>query len=254
MRMGLTLALCGVAPSTTYAAPSPVTVTGVPPQIVPTISEVGAPQFAIPDGSSSFLGDQGGGSTSGGTGTGTGSTVSGGAALDQLMSTSYGELAVSNAQTVGVTGNALADIGQVESNFQNIGTANGSSSATGVWQITQGTWDSYVAKYGLPYTNADRTNVADQSVVASYIIKDYANSVTAGTGQPATVVQTYGAYVFGPSAGANMANASSDEPLSSYVSSKALANNNMTGWTVGQFDAKFSSKLGSSASTIVQSS
>jgi len=39
-----------------------------------------------------------------------------------------------------------------------------------------------------------------------------------------------------------------------FVSATALSNNNMTGWTVGQFTSTFSNKLGSSASTIVQSS
>ncbi len=249
--MGTALAFCGVVSSTALADPSPVTVTGVPPQVVPTIQETGAPTFTTPDGGSSFLGDQGGSSSGGGTTGygGTGSTTGGGAALDQLMSTSYGSLAVNNAQSVGVSGDALADIGLVESNFQNVGTANGSSSATGVWQITQGTWDDYVSKYDLPYTDADRSNVADQSVVASYIIKDYASSVTAETQQPATVVQTYGAYVYGPSAGANMAAASPDTPMSAFVSSTALANNNMTGWTVGQFYSTMGNKIGSTASS-----
>lgn len=73
--------------------------------------------------------------------------------------------------------------------------------------------------------------------------------MTSQTGVPATVVQTYGAYVFGPTAGADMADASDNEPLSSYVSAKALANNNMTGWTVGQFYSTEAAKIGSTASS-----
>jgi len=146
----------------------------------------------------------------------------------------------------------MAGLGQLESGFRNVGTANGSSSATGPWQITTGTWNDTVAKYNLPYTASDITNPAAQAQVASYIAKDYSNAVSKQTGQPATVLQTYGAWVFGPTPGSNMATADPAKPLSSYVSAQALSNNNMTGWTVGQFYSKFGNKLGSGANQTVQ--
>ncbi len=239
------------------ADPAPVTITGVPPQIIPTYAEVGAPTFVTPSGGGSFMGGTGTGSsdTSSGSTDWTGYTSgSGSSAMDAMMATSYGALAAASATQVGVTPEAMADLGQLESGFKNIGTSNGSSSATGPWQITTGTWAGEIAKYNLPYTASDITNPAAQATVASYIASDYADAVSAKTGQPATVVQTYGAWVFGPTPGANMATATASTPLSNFVSATALSNNNMTGWTVGQFDAKFSSKLGSSASTIVQSS
>jgi hypothetical protein len=52
--------------------------------------------------------------------------------------------------------------------------------------------------------------------------------------------------------GSNMATADPAKPLSSFVSDQALSNNNMTGWTVGQFYSKFGNKLGSGANQTVQ--
>ena len=234
--------------------------TGVPAQIIPQAAETGAPSFTTPSGGSTFFGDTntGGDNSSGDTGgdgsSGGGSTTVGsGASYDTMMAQSYGQTALNTAQQLGINPNAIAGIGQLESNFQNVGTANGSSSATGPWQITSGTWNGYIAKYNLPYTASDITNPNAQAVVANYILKDYASSVSSAIGQPATVQQAYGAYVFGPTGGSGLASASSTAPMSDYVSAQALANNNMTGWTVGQFYNRVSSKIGSVATQTVTS-
>ena len=101
-------------------------------------------------------------------------------------------------------------------------------------------------KYNLPYTAADRTNPDAQAVVANYILKDYGSQVSSAIGQPATVQQAYGAWVFGPTGGASIATATDpNAPLSNYVSAQSLANNNATGWTVGQFYSHVASKVGS---------
>ena len=172
--------------------------------------------------------------------------------MTNMMGQSYGQTAYATAQQLGNNPEAVAGIGQIESGFRNVATANGSSSATGPWQITGGTWSDYVSRYNLPYTASDRTNPDAQAVVANYIIRDYAASVTAATGQSATVQQAYGAYVFGQTAGGNIANASSSEPLGNYVSARNLANNNMTGWTVGQFYNLVGSKIGGVATQTVK--
>ena len=244
-----------LVPSTlAWADPAPVTATGVPAQIIPAYPETGAPSFVTPAGGSSFLGDTS--SPSGSDGSNVWGTYSGGggSAMDAMMATSYGDIASTAATQIGVNPEAMAGLGQTESGFQNVGTSNGSSSATGPWQITTGTWNDTVAKYDLPYTAADITNPAAQATVASYIAKDYATTISNATGQPATVLQTYGAWVFGPTPGAAMAGAQASAPLSNFVSSTALSNNNMTGWTVGQFNSVFSNKLGSTANQQVISS
>ena len=240
------------------ADPSPVTLSDLPAQVIPSIAEVGAPNFVTPAGGGSFMPDGGSSTSSPGTDSststldGTGYSGGGTAAMDAMMATSYGPLAASYSSQLGLNPEAMAGLGQLESGFQNVGTSNGSSSATGPWQITTGTWNSTVAKYGLPYTSADITNPAAQAQVATYIAKDYSSAVSQATGQPATVVQTYGAWVFGPTPGGQMAVADPSTPLSKFVSATALSNNNMTGWTVDNFYSKFGNKLGSAASQTVQ--
>jgi len=85
-------------------------------------------------------------------------------------------------------------------------------------------------------------------------MKDYGAQVSSAIGQPATVQQTYGAYVFRPAAGQRLAGAvDGNAPMSNYVSATSLANNNMTGWTVSQFQNRVSSKVGAVATQTVQS-
>ena len=227
----------------------------VPEQVIPETLETGSPTFTAGAGAA-FPGQQQpapgqagqqGGSTSGG-----GSYTGSGNAYDRMMAQTYGQTALTTAQQLGVNPNALAGFGVLESGFQNVGTANGSSSATGPWQITSGTWSDYVARNNLPYSAADRNNPEAQAVVASYILKDYSSQVSAATGSPATVQQAYGAWVFGPTGGGRLARSTDmTEPMSNYVSATALRNNNMTGWTVGQFYNRVSSKIGDVAGQTV---
>lgn len=57
----------------------------------------------------------------------------------------------------------------------------------------------------------------------------YPKSVSQVTGQPATVLQTHGARVYGLNAVGQIAAANASEPMRNYASIPALANNNMTG-------------------------
>jgi len=245
----------GVTPA--IADPAPSNFQGVPAQIIPTYQEVGAPTFTTPSGAASFSGLQSGtgtgGTDPGAGGSGGGSPYTGGGStpLQSMMATSYGQIAYATAQQLGNSPDAVAAFGVLESGFQNVPTANGSTSATGPWQITTGTWNDYVAKYNLPYTTADMTNPNAQAVVANYIIQDYSAQVSAAIQSSATVEQAYGAFVFGAHAGAGMAGADPSDPMSKYVSATALANNNMTGWTVAQFYNRVSSKVGSVATQTV---
>ena len=95
----------------------------------------------------------------------------------------------------------LAGIGQIASGFRNIPTANGSSSTTGPRQITTGMWNGTVAKYGL--VTARRTSAIQRRrrTVASYIMRDTAQTISNATGQAATTLDTYGGYLFGTNNG-----------------------------------------------------
>lgn len=222
--------------------------TAVPEQVIPESLETGSPTFMAGAGTA-FPGQQP--STGGGTGQsgslapGGSSYTGGGNAYDRMMAQTYGQTAANTAQQLGLNPNALAGFGVLESGFQNVGTANGSSSATGPWQITSGTWNDYVTRNNLPYTAADRNNPEAQAVVASYILKDYSSQVSSAIQAPATVQQTYGAWVFGPAGGSRIAAATDpSSPLSNYVSATALSNNNMTGMTVAQFYSRVGAKIG----------
>ncbi len=168
--------------------------------------------------------------------------------MTAMLSTSYGATAVSTAAQTGVNAEAVAAIGQAESRFQNVATANGTSSATGPWQIVSGTFLGTSQKYGLGYTAADITNPQAQAVESSYIIKDTAAAVSAATNQPATVAQTYAGYVFGPTNGAAIATAPDSTLLSTILPASYLTNNNLPlSTTVGQLNANYAARLGSAA-------
>lgn len=243
------------APLTVEAQPAPSSWQGVPLQIIPAFQEQGAPTFTSPSGSGAGTsqGSTGGSASGAGIGGNTGSSIGSGALYDTLAAQSYGQPAIDTAQQLGNNPNALAAFAQLESGFRNVPTANGSSSATGPWQITAPTWNEYVSRYNLPYTAADRTNPAAQAVVSNYVLRDYANQVSISIGQPATVQQAYGAWVYGPASGSGLASASDpNTPLSNFASASNLAKNNMTGWTVGQFNAFVGSKVGSVATQTVR--
>jgi Transglycosylase SLT domain len=212
----------------------------VPEQVIPSIPEVGTPNIATTSTSS-----VGGTSAASGASTATSYTGAWGTtnATQTLLAQSYGAQAVADATAAGINPDTLAAFGQIESNFQN--TGNATSSASGVWQVTDATWNQYASQLGL--SDADRSDPAVQAQVASAIISSYANSVASSTGSSPTTEQVYGAYMFGPSAGSQMAQASADAPLSAFVSATALANNNMSGWTVGQYYSTVASRMGSGA-------
>jgi Transglycosylase SLT domain len=88
--------------------------------------------------------------------------------MANMLSTSYSQTAVTTANSIAVNPASVASVGQAESNFQNVPTANGSTSATGPWQFTQGTFQAVSQQYGLGYTAADITNPEAQAVAAAY--------------------------------------------------------------------------------------
>ncbi len=171
-----------------------------------------------------------------------------------MLATDYGYTAETVAQQQGVSVEAIAAVGQAESGFRNVPTSNGSSSATGPWQFTTPTFQAISNKYSLGYTAADITNPQAQATEVSYLMRDNANAISQATGQPATTLQAYSGWVFGTTPGVQIASATDSTPLSQFVSSKALTNNNMTSWTVGQFRQVMTNRLGSAASQPVLTS
>lgn len=256
---GAGTAVCGCALMVGIAAaqtnPGLVNPDGVPAQIVPTYGEVGITWGGFSGGSNITGGGTGGTSSSNTTATKSGNYQPGSStALNAMLATDYGSTAEIVVQQQGVSVEAVAAVGQAESGFRNIPTSNGSSSATGPWQFTTSTFQAVSNKYGLGYTAADITNPQAQATEVSYLMHDNANAISQATGQPATTLQVYGGWIFGATPGVQIASATDNTPLSQFVSSTALANNNMTSWTVGQFRQTMTNRLGSTASQLVLTS
>ena len=226
---------------------------GVPPQIVPLYQERGAPSFTVaPGGSGAGVGGLGGGPVlSDPAAPNAGVSAPAGSAVAALQETGYADAAQAAAAQAGINIESLAGIGQIESNFRNIPAANGSTTANGFWQITNGTWNETVARDGLGYSAADASNPANQAVVASYLIRDTAQAISNSTGQPATTLDTYAGYLFGTNNGAEIATRDAATPLSAIVPQSYLANNGMQNWTVGDFRSRMGAKLGSTANQAV---
>lgn len=248
LALAMTIALAGPAAGQSVVVPPG----GWPPQVIPLYKEPGQPQFRISESSPGFMGDAGAGASGGfgaGSGYNGGAAGDGTAVLAALSSQSYGQTAISTAQRLGVNPVTTAAIGAAESNFRNVPTANGSTTAGGVWQITTPTWNDAVARYNLPYSEADRGRSEAQAVVSNYIIREYAATTQNALGRPVTTQDVWGSYLFGPSDGIKVAaaGASPDTPLSSLVSAKSLANNGMSSWTVGQWQSYAGQRLGGAA-------
>ena len=124
------------------ASPSPVTMSGVPEQVIPQVSEVGLGSFTMPTGTATIGSDtdtSGGGSDSevGGSAGGATSISFGGSSYDTLMLRSWGPAAASNSETIGVNPVALASTCMAESGCKDVA---GSGSITGAFQMMNATY------------------------------------------------------------------------------------------------------------------
>lgn len=254
------VAIGAASPWSARANPQPESIQGVPQQIVPQVPEVGLGNFSIQTGTAIF----GGGSGSGGSGSGGGSgggEQTDSSSLDLMMGQSWGSAASSSAEALGVNATALAATCQIESQCQNVG---GSGSITGAFQMSASTYNAMLQAAlaqnpnlasNIVQGSAGMNDPATESIAASeYLLQGAQYLENNGISDP-TVLQVRGYYNFGPAAGAALANASDDEPISqalSGYSSTVLANNGITpGETVGQWRTATSAKLGGAASAPV---
>lgn len=238
--------------------PNPVNPDGLPPQIIPKFGEVGVTWNGPSDGSPNTDGGAANGDVGGSAHDTTGTPVAVDAGnsdtLNAMLATSYGATAVGVSQQLGVNAESVAGVGWAESKFQNVPTANGTSSATGPWQFTTPTFLSVSRQYSLGYTAADVTDPQAQATEVAYLMRDNARAISQATGRPATTLDAYGGWVFGATNGAQIASAAADTPLRSFIPARALSNNGMSSWTVGQFRSVMTTRLGSSANQTVLTS
>ena len=256
LAVSLVVGVSGMA----WASPSPVTMNGVPEQVIPAVPEVGLGDFTMPTGTTSIGSD-----SSSSTGTGAGDTSSGvdlsGTSYDTMMAQSWGALAASNAQTVGVNPVALAATCVVESGCQNV---QGSGSITGAFQMMNSTYTASMAAALAEHPElassttsglAGQNDPATQAIAAAEYLKQAAQQLqSAGVSNP-TVLDVRGSYNFGPGNGALIAQATDDQLMSSVLSktsaSTLTANGISSTTTVGQWRSSVSTKMGSAATQSV---
>jgi hypothetical protein len=239
-----------------FSDPEPVTINGVPQQIIPQAAEVGLGNFTMPTGTVSVLGGSATGTSgSGGTGTSTDSS-----ALDTMLGTSWGTSAQQSAQALGVNASALAATCVVESGCQNV---SGSGSITGAFQMTSATYtsslnaalaeDPSLASNIVPGL-AGQSDPATQAIAAAEYLKQAAQSLQSNGVSNPTILDVRGYYNFGPS-GAALSTADGNATMASVLtntSAATLAANGITpGETVAQWRTSVSSKIGSAASASV---
>lgn len=178
-------------------------------------------------------------------------TMSGSSPMQQMLAQSWGQQAADNATALGVNPTALAATGVIESNLQP--GAVSPTGPTGVWQMTNGTYQSDISQVAQAHPDlagqlsSDRTNPASQSAAAAQELANNAQQLQAAGIDNPTVLDTRGAYQFGAGYGVQLAKADAATPMSSIVPQSALGPNGASNMTVGQWRQSVSAKIGNDA-------
>lgn len=225
---------------------------GPPVQVIPYASEPGVPTITINPGTPNPF------PTGSGSGTGGGGNTGDSDALTTLLGTSWGSQAVQNAEALGVNPSALAATCVLESGCSQ--PSGGSGGAQGVFQMFPAAYQE-----GLAAALAANPQLASQIVQGSTGMLDPTTEAIAASGylmqanqylqaqgiSNPSVLDVRGYYNFGPSAGAQIANASDSQSMAAILSnlspSQLAANGISPGETVGQWKASVSSKIGNAA-------
>ncbi len=245
----LGLALCCAPPA--HADPEPVTINGMPQQVLPQVPEIGLGNYTPPEVGSTTIGSGSGGS-SGSTSGGTDSS-----ALTTMDDQSWGQQASSNAEAVGVNPSAVAATCVIESQCQNV---QGSGTVAGAFQMTASTFNASLAEalaenpslaQDIVPGAAGQMDPATESIAAAQYLKDAALQLQNQDIANPTTLDVRGSYNFGPAYGAAIANASDSDNMASVLegtSAKTLAANGITpSMTVGDWRAAVSAKIGDAA-------
>jgi len=235
----------------------PVTLNGPPVQVRPYVPEPGLPEITIPQGTPNpFPSDptrsSGDGSGDGGS-SGGGGIVASSDALSTMLGQPWGAAAVANAQALGVNPSALAATCVVESGCQNLG----GRVAQGAFQMTPSTYTAMInaavaqnpslASQIVPGLAGQMDPATESIAAAEYLLQGTQYLQNQGIANP-TVLDIRSYYNFGPSAGANIANAPGGASMSAYLSPTVMQQNGITAnETVDQWRASVSAKIGTAA-------
>jgi hypothetical protein len=174
--------------------------------------------------------------------------------LGYLRKQSYAATLITVSQALAVNPASMAAIASAESRFQNVPGANAAVLAPGPWHMTRSMFLEISEMNGLGYRAADVGNPEAQAEVAPYYAQQIAAVIAAASGHPATTLEVYAGWVFGPDAGMQMVSQSDGAPLGTLVSAITLRNRGMIGWTVGEFREAMTPWLGAAANQTVLTS
>lgn len=254
---GLALSL-GALPALALAQAGPITMNGVPEQVIPRVFDVGLGSFTIVPGTGIPNTTAGGGT--GGTGeTGGGVEAGASVALDTMTSRSWGIAASEAATSVGVNPSALAATCMVESGCQNV-TARSGSQIRGAFQMLDSTFESgltQAVRYNPNLAGTVQRGVAgsmdpgNQAISAAATLRTDATRLQAAGVSNPTVLDVRGGYNFGSAYTVSLARADNSELMSGVLSGytpQQLAGNGVTATTtVGQWRAAVAAKMGDAA-------
>lgn len=258
---GWLLGGCALA-APAFGQSGPISMPGVPEQVIPRVMEVGLGSFVItPSVGIPSTNSRGGptGSPSGGSEGGGASSTGASIALDTMTSRSWGEAAMQGATSVGVNPSALAATCMVESGCQNVAARDGSR-IRGVFQMLDSTFESgltQAVRYNpalagtLDRGIAGSMDPAMQAVSAAAILRSDALKLQAAGIPNPTVLDVRGGYNFGALYTTSLAQASGTELMSNILttySPSQLAGNGITATTtVGAWRSSVAAKMGDAA-------
>lgn len=157
--------------------------------------------------------------------------------------------AISNAASAyGVDAGAMTAIAGVESNF-NPNAKAPTSTATGLFQITNGTWNALTSRYGQQHgitRNTSRYNANANAMMAAALTAENANALSRAGITP-NAANLYGAHFMGAPIAVKALSAPPNTPVSRVLTAEQIDANRsiLSGKTIGQVQSYFANRLGS---------
>jgi len=129
-----------------------------------------------------------------------------------------------HSATAGVDSNVLRKFGSVESAFKNVDNYGGTSSATGPFQIVEGTWNGLAQRYPHLQLN-NRRDPEQQAKAAPYYLREVKDILAKAAGRDPTDGEQYLGWFLGPHDAAKVLKADPSTDIRKVVSPASIAAN-----------------------------
>lgn len=145
----------------------------------------------------------------------------------------------------GLPYNTLASIAQIESSLNPNAKAR-TSSASGLFQFINSTWNGMVNKYGDKFgiSKGDRMDPRANAIMGGLYLRDNARFLESKLGRQPSASELYTAHFLGPGGAAKILRASDDTPISRVANRAQIrANPTLLRGTVGDFKSRIDNKI-----------